>query len=310
MAEQIIAVNSGAKQQIVVVQGEAFIKDARGQLQAIKAGDVLLEGQIIVTDAQGHLTVLLPNGQIIELGADRSLLIDGDLLGTAPTDSTEAAVAKTNDSADQIINALNEGKDLSTNLEATAAGLNAGGGSDEGSGFVRLMRVAEGVDPLSFNFATALDATEPPPVANFADAIAAGIVADNINPEFVDANNAPLGSDQTTTTPEDTPVSGQLVAKDNNGDVLVFSKTSDPTHGTVVVNANGTYTYIPNKDYTGPDSFQVQVSDGKGGTDTLTVNVGVTPVNDPAIIGGVKQGEVTEDVAVVGNEIKTQGQLT
>ncbi|MBM5574503.1 retention module-containing protein [Deefgea sp. CFH1-16] len=284
MAEQIIAANSGAKQQIVVVQGEAFIKDARGQLQAIKAGDVLLEGQVIVTDAQGHLTILLPNGQIIELGADRSLLIDGDLLGTAPTDSTEAAVAKTNDSADQIINALNEGKDLSTDLEATAAGLSAGAGGGEGSGFVRLMRIAEGVDPLSFNFATALDTFEPPPTANFADAIAAEIIADNKNPEFVDTNNIPLGTDQTTTTPEDTPVSGQLVAKDDNGDVLIFSKTSDPSHGTVVVNANGAYTYIPNKDYTGPDSFQVQVSDdGKGGTDTLTVNVGVTPVNDAPV---------------------------
>ncbi|QZA81615.1 retention module-containing protein [Deefgea piscis] len=310
MAEQIIAANSGAKQQIVVVQGEAFIKDARGQLQAIKAGDVLLEGQVIVTDAQGHLTVLLPNGQIIELGADRSLLIDGDLLGTAPTDSTEAAVAKTNDSADQIINALNEGKDLTTDLEATAAGLGAGGGTDEGSGFVRLMRVAEGVDPLSFNFATALDTFEPPPSATFADVIAAEIIADNKNPEFVDANNAPLGNDQAATTPEDTPVSGKLLAKDDNGDPLVFNKTSDPTHGTVVVDVNGNWTYTPNKDYTGPDSFQVQVSDGKGGTDTITVNVGVTPVNDPALINGAQQGEVTEDVAVVGNEIKTQGQLT
>ncbi|MBM5573028.1 MULTISPECIES: retention module-containing protein, partial [Deefgea] len=164
MAEQIIkASNASVQQQIVVLEGEAFVKDAKGQLQPIKAGDTLLEGQIIATGATGHLTILLPNGQIIELGADRSLLIDGDLLATNPTDSTEAAIAKTSESADQIINALNQGKDLSEELDPTAAGLNAGAGSDEGNGFVRLMRIAENIDPISFDFDTTFSGFEPLP---------------------------------------------------------------------------------------------------------------------------------------------------
>ncbi|MGL6040601.1 MAG: retention module-containing protein [Deefgea sp.] len=212
MAEQIIAAtNASTKQQIVVLEGEAFVKDARGQLQPIKAGDTLLEGQIIATSATGHLTILLPNGQIIELGADRSLLIDSDLLGTNPTDSTEAAVAKTTDSADQIINALNQGKDLSEELEATAAGLNAGAGTDEGNGFVRLMRVAENVDPLSFDFATTLPVSEPLPELGTTNTATPITQIDNQAPNFVDANNAPLGQSQTVSTPEDTPISGQLM---------------------------------------------------------------------------------------------------
>ncbi|MCZ8499439.1 cadherin-like domain-containing protein [Vibrio lentus] len=36
----------------------------------------------------------------------------------------------------------------------------------------------------------------------------------------------------------------------------------------------------PDNNFNGNDSFSVVVSDGQGGTDTITVNVGVTPVND------------------------------
>ncbi|MGL6040600.1 MAG: cadherin-like domain-containing protein, partial [Deefgea sp.] len=67
---------------------------------------------------------------------------------------------------------------------------------------------------------------------------------------------------------------------DTDGDVLVYEKISNPRNGTVTLQADGSWTYAPNKDYNGPDSFQVTVSDGKGGLDTLTVNIGVTPVND------------------------------
>ena len=55
------------------------------------------------------------------------------------------------------------------------------------------------------------------------------------------------------------------------GDTLTFTKASDPAHGTVVVNTDGTYTYTPAANYFGPDSFTYTVSDGKGGTVTKTV---------------------------------------
>ncbi|TKE74647.1 MULTISPECIES: cadherin-like domain-containing protein, partial [unclassified Vibrio] len=78
----------------------------------------------------------------------------------------------------------------------------------------------------------------------------------------------------------DTPVSGTLSASDEDGDSLSFSKSIEPSNGTVVIDENGDWTYTPNENYNGNDSFTVEVSDGQGGTDTLTVNVGVTPVND------------------------------
>ncbi|WP_157939137.1 Ig-like domain-containing protein, partial [Vibrio splendidus] len=38
---------------------------------------------------------------------------------------------------------------------------------------------------------------------------------------------------------------------------------------------NGNWTYTPDENYNGSDSFTVVVDDGQGGTDTITVDVGV-----------------------------------
>ncbi|TPG21257.1 tandem-95 repeat protein [Variovorax ginsengisoli] len=103
------------------------------------------------------------------------------------------------------------------------------------------------------------------------------------------------------TTPEDAPFAGKVVGSDADGDVLTYAKGSDPTHGTVVVNGNGTYTYTPTTNYNGTDQFTVTVSDGKGGTTTSTVTVDVTPVNDAP--DAVNDGPiaVTEDTPSIGN---------
>jgi uncharacterized repeat protein (TIGR01451 family)/gliding motility-associated-like protein len=96
-------------------------------------------------------------------------------------------------------------------------------------------------------------------------------------------NDPPVASALPVTTLEDTSVSGVVSATDADGDVLTFGKSTNPAHGTVVVNANGTFTYTPSLNYNGPDSFVVVVSDGKGGTTSVTVYVTVIPVNDPPV---------------------------
>ncbi|MDQ0044443.1 tandem-95 repeat protein, partial [Variovorax boronicumulans] len=93
-------------------------------------------------------------------------------------------------------------------------------------------------------------------------------------------NEAPTAPNDTKTTNEDTPVSGSVIGSDVDGDTLTYVKGSDPAHGTVTVNADGTYTYTPGTNFNGTDSFTVTVSDGHGGTTTSTVNVTVNPVND------------------------------
>ncbi|HIF9415448.1 TPA: tandem-95 repeat protein, partial [Photobacterium damselae] len=112
-------------------------------------------------------------------------------------------------------------------------------------------------------------------------------------------NDAPVGEDVTAETQEDTAVTGQLTATDVDGDNLTFKQGSDPTNGQVTVNPDGSWEYVPNPDFNGEDSFTVVVDDGNGGTDTITVTVNVTPIND-APVGENVSAETQEDTAVTG----------
>ncbi|MBX9998516.1 cadherin-like domain-containing protein, partial [Priestia aryabhattai] len=80
---------------------------------------------------------------------------------------------------------------------------------------------------------------------------------------------------------EDTSLSSQVVATDVDGNPLTYGLLTGPANGTVVVNLDGTYTYTPNENYNGVDSFSVVVSDGQGGTAVSTVTITILPVNDP-----------------------------
>lgn len=67
---------------------------------------------------------------------------------------------------------------------------------------------------------------------------------------------------------------------------LVAAVTSGPTHGTLALAANGSFTYTPATDYNGADSFTFTVAASAGGlSGTAVVSITVTAVNDePQII--------------------------
>lgn len=83
---------------------------------------------------------------------------------------------------------------------------------------------------------------------------------------------------------EDTALAGNVLANDSdpNGDALSASVVTGPAHGTLALNGNGSFTYTPDADWNGPDSFVYRASDGKGGTADATVTLTGTPVDDPA----------------------------
>ena len=76
------------------------------------------------------------------------------------------------------------------------------------------------------------------------------------------------------------PVSKGLLANDtdaNPGQVLTVVNVNPPSHGTLIVNGDGSFTYIPDPNYTGTDSFTYQVFDGTSYSNVATVTIDVTP---------------------------------
>jgi gliding motility-associated-like protein len=80
-------------------------------------------------------------------------------------------------------------------------------------------------------------------------------------------NDAPIVDDEVITTPEGTPVSGDLTDtgdSDPDGTPLTANTTpvSGPSNGTIVINTDGTYTYTPNPGFSGTDTIVVTICDG------------------------------------------------
>ena len=93
----------------------------------------------------------------------------------------------------------------------------------------------------------------------------------------------PVAGDDTFTTDEDTPFADTVAANDSDvdGDTLTYSLVGGPVAG-LTLNSDGSFSYAPPLNSNGAVNFTYQVADGKGGTDTATVTINVTPVNDRA----------------------------
>ena len=107
-------------------------------------------------------------------------------------------------------------------------------------------------------------------------------------------NDAPVVDNDTNTMLEDgTPATGDLTDagdSDPDGTVLLVNTTpvSGPTNGTIVIRADGTYTYTPNANFNGTDVITIRVCDQGTPLPAICVNqtltIRVNPVNDAPVV--------------------------
>ncbi|MGR3367784.1 MAG: Ig-like domain-containing protein [Sagittula sp.] len=114
------------------------------------------------------------------------------------------------------------------------------------------------------------------------DGSGAAIKARMYLPSGTGPNTEPSAGDASGRGHEDTVITGDLAAlvSDADGDVLTFTIGTDATSGTLILDPSGSYSYVPDADFNGTDSFSYVVHDGNGGTATATVSLTVDPVND------------------------------
>ena len=109
-----------------------------------------------------------------------------------------------------------------------------------------------------------------------------------------------IGGDTSGAADEDNAVTGTLTATDGDGltDGTYFTVTGNPANGSATIDpASGAWSYTPNDDYNGNDSFEVTITDDLGNTTTQTIDVTNNPVVDIA-----NDSQTTdEDTAVTSN---------
>jgi VCBS repeat-containing protein len=133
------------------------------------------------------------------------------------------------------------------------------------------------------------------------------------------SNSAPTAVADSFTTAEDTALTtGNVLSNDTDpdGNSLTAIKVTDPAHGTLSLNADGTFTYTPDTNYNNTtstlDTFTYKANDGVADSDVVSVSIRVTPVNDPPVPNGTAQS-TNEDSAltfVVATDIdSTEGDV-
>ncbi|MGK7942206.1 MAG: Ig-like domain-containing protein, partial [Crocosphaera sp.] len=102
-----------------------------------------------------------------------------------------------------------------------------------------------------------------------------------INP----VNDAPIGNNDTFMLDEDTTLTENVLSNDSDIDSnsLTAKLLTGTQNGSVSLNSDGSFSYTPNANFNGQDSFTYEVSDGEK-TDTATVYLTINPVNDSPVL--------------------------
>jgi gliding motility-associated-like protein len=116
-------------------------------------------------------------------------------------------------------------------------------------------------------------------------------------------NQFPVATNDAISMNEDTPNSSNVLNNDSDPDLdilTVTAVTNFPTaHGKITLAANGAYTYTPNLNYSGPDSYVYQVCDNGNPSlcSNATISITVVPVNDAPV--AVNDNVLTPEDAVL-----------
>ena len=111
-------------------------------------------------------------------------------------------------------------------------------------------------------------------------------------------NDAPVAVGDAYATAEDVPLvvnAPGVLANDTDidGPALSAAIAAPAAHGTVVVNANGSFTYTPARTTAASTASRIATTDGTALSNPATVTITVTPVNDPPVVNAGPDQTIT-----------------
>ena len=267
-------------------------------------------GRLYVTDSQNKLIRVVENGTITTYVGNGNLGLSGD---GGP--ATSAAIdfpwgMWSNTAGTELLfwdwerfcvrkitrpdpGAIAYNAALTTNEDTVASGtLNARDGDAETLTFSIVNSGSKGTAVIT-NAATGAFTYTPILNANGTDSFTFkandGTVDSNtatITVTITAVNDAPFASRGSLTTTENTAKTGVLVGTDIDSSTLTYSIVTNGTKGTASINnaATGFYTYTPNLNASGSDSFTFKANDGALDSNVATITVTITPVNVAPVI--------------------------
>ena len=141
-----------------------------------------------------------------------------------------------------------------------------------------------------------------------------GTISESFDIVISNTNDAPVASPDYYDTDEDSilisTLENDLLENDSDIDrdslTINTEAVLNPSHGSVILNSDGTFTYTPNQDFHGTDEFVYEISDSEGGTAIATVSIDVQGVNDAPQVSNDLSFEIqglTENGNVLGQFI-------
>ncbi len=208
------------------------------------------------------------------------------------------------------------------NDTATFSGDTSGSGAEDGGPITGTLSVADTADGMTtpnfsvttdgVNGTATIDATTgawsytPDADFNGSDSFIVSVTDDDGNVETQTIGLTVNQVNDTATFSGDTsgsgaedggPITGTLSVADTADGMTTpnFNVTTDGVNGTATIDATtGAWSYTPDADFNGSDSFIVSVIDDDGNVESQTIGLAVTPIDDPALISG--------DTGYTGNE--------
>ncbi|MBP8194272.1 MAG: retention module-containing protein, partial [Azonexus sp.] len=293
------------------VTGEAFARDADGNLRRIKSGDPIREGEVVQAGAGGEVQLKLVDGRDLVVRANEAAKLDAEVAAPERPDAGDSAVLNNPSGFAKISKAI-VGPDGTFSFDDDGGrGLNPGV-QKEGHTFVELARIIELVDPLVFQFGTGRGQPLDEIRGGWIHAQAATILT--FSPP--ETENISLSGN------EDSPLRIDLKGSDPDGIVTGYVIRSLPANGLLYADAAltqqvsvgqtllGPVFFKPDDNWNGKTSFQYASVDNTGSVDATpaTTTIDIAPVNDLVRLaipdtngGGSGQSSVVEDATTTGS---------
>ncbi|UUZ72499.1 retention module-containing protein [Polaromonas sp. P1(28)-8] len=268
--------------------GSVLAVDVQGRTRVLKVGDTLQKGETVRTVGDVRVELLMEDGSLLAVAPAQSIRLDENVVQSDQRPTAQDSAVTTPATADAVIQALERGTDLNQSLEATAAGLAPGGGVDGGSTFVQLLRIAEGVTPLAYEYNFV-----PPELQPDIEAIPEPVVEPGVSVGVTVGTQVGVGEGEPGLITGDI-IQGTVSTADviegsgGGGRAVTFLITLDKVSTTDVT---VTYTIVPGTATNPADYF-----DGAA-TGTVTIPAGY--------IGFTVTENIVGDILVEGNETFT-----